>query len=296
MGVPSLLTCLKEHGIEHEPNAPLGPLTTFRIGGCAAVLIRPGTVEELQRTLWACLEQEVPWRLLGKGSNVLIPDSGFAGAVIVLHRFGRMLVCGERVEVEAGYSFPKLVQQTVWMGLGGLEGLGGIPANVGGALYMNAGGRFGEIFDVVESVTIMDPLGNVQQVNRKDIPFSYRKSGLDGSIILAGTLRLRRDDEERVRSMFLDVVRKKRGAQPMNEPSAGCIFKNPKGQSAGLAIEACGLKGLSVGEAMVSRKHANFIVNCGRARAEEVLRLIEIVREQVSKRMGLSLELEVKVW
>jgi UDP-N-acetylmuramate dehydrogenase len=200
------------------------------------------------------------------------------------------------VIVEAGYSFPKLVQQTVWMGLGGLEGLGGIPANVGGALFMNAGGRFGEIFDVVESVTIMDPLGTVQQVSKKDIPYSYRKSGLDGSIILAGTLQLRRDDVRRVKGVFEDVVRKKREAQPMNEPSAGCIFKNPSGQSAGKAIEACGLKGTAVGDAVVSSKHANFIVNRGRAKAEEVMRLIDLVRARVAERLGVELETEVKLW
>jgi UDP-N-acetylmuramate dehydrogenase len=294
MGNSTLISRLE--GIRLSPGEPIGPRTTFRIGGPAGLMVFPASIDEMRRVVAACLEEATPLRILGMGANLLVGDGGFPGVVASLERMDRLAFIGDRAVVEAGYSFPRLVQKSVWLGLGGLEGLGGIPATVGGAIFMNAGGRFGEIFDVVETVTAMDPLGVVQILKKKEIPFRYRRSGLDGMTILGATLRLRPDDPSAMKEKFVEVVRKKRQTQPMSEPSAGCIFKNPPGSSAGRLIEACGLKGARVGGAAVSSKHANFIVNGGGARAEEVIRLIDMVRDRVLKEAGRELELEVKLW
>jgi UDP-N-acetylmuramate dehydrogenase len=288
---------VRERRIRVLRDEPIGPHTTFRIGGPARYFALPSTVDELLALRLACAEAGVPVRLLGSGANVLAPDEGFPGMVIHLGRMDGVTIDAEgRVEAQAGASFPRLVVRTVQAGLEGFDGLGGIPATVGGALFMNAGGRYGEIFDTVVRVQILDAEGRVRELPRDEIPFGYRRSGLDGSIILGGTFRLRPADPARVRARFEEIVGAKRAAQPMRERCAGCMFKNPPGMSAGRAIEESGLKGTRVGDAVVSPKHANFIVNAGGAGSGDVLALIDRVREGVRARMGVELSLEVLVW
>lgn len=288
---------LRERRVQFLRDEPISAHTTFRIGGPARYFALPSSVEEL-RSLWLmCVDLGIPVRLLGSGANVLASDAEFPGVVIHLGRLDCVRIdAGGRVEAEAGASFPRLVVRTVQAGLEGFDGLGGIPATVGGALFMNAGGRYGEIFDTVQSVTVMDAEGRVCELGRGEIPFGYRRSGLDGKIILGGTFSLRPTDPIRVRARFEEVVSRKRATQPMRDRCAGCIFKNPPGMSAGRAIEQSGFKGARVGGAEVSPRHANFIVNAGGARAADVLALIDRVRDGVRARMGVELSLEVLVW
>jgi len=287
---------LRESGIRVLRDAPLGLRTTFRIGGPARALAMPATVDELGALWRACRETETPVRILGSGANLLVRDRGFDGVVIHLGRLSAVSIRGEQVDAEAGASFPKLVISTVQAGLEGLDGLAGIPASVGGAIFMNAGGRHGEIFDVVESVRTLDPGGKVVEQGRTEIPYGYRRSGLEGHVVLGGRFRLRPADPRVVRERFEAVVRSKRASQPMRERSAGCIFKNPPAMSAGRAIDESGFKGARVGDAVVSSKHANFIVNAGRASSEDVLALIERVRDGVRARLSIDLSMEVLVW
>lgn len=284
------LAHLRGSGIWCGTDVPLYQHTTFRIGGPARMFIMPATPEELQEVLRTLDE---PPYILGSGANVLVRDEG-VGVVISLKLMNHLSVDGERVEVGAGYSFPKLVSYTVENGLAGLETLVGIPASVGGAIAMNAGGRFGEIFDAIEAVDVLD--GEPVRVPRSDIPFSYRNGGLNGKIVLGGVFRLKHADPESLRRRMREVADLKHATQPLRMPSAGCVFKNPRPLSAGKLIEDCGLKGRRVGGAMVSPVHGNFIVNTGGATAAEVLKLIDIVRDEVFRAFRVELELEIKIW
>lgn len=287
---------VRDHRLDVERDRPLAPYTTFRIGGPAGMLASPRNVEELAG-LWKCsLETQTPVRVIGAGANVLVSDSGWDGIVISLRRMNRLSFNGARVRAEGGCSFPRLVMKTVVRGLAGLEGLGGIPASVGGAVFMNAGGRFGETADATESVEVLTPSGAVRRLPRAAVPFRYRDCGLEGHVILAARFALREADPACLRARFEAIVREKRRRQPMREPSAGCIFRNPDGISAGRAIEESGMKGARCGAAEVSERHANFIVNRGGATAADVRALIEQVRGAVSARLGIDLELEVRIW
>lgn len=274
----------------------IGPRTTFRIGGPARIFAQPATVQEAVALWSACLEADVSVRVLGSGANLLVSDIGYDGVVIHLGRLNTVAIDGARVIADAGASFPRLVIKTVQAGLAGFEGLGGIPAAVGGAVFMNAGGRHGEVFDVLESVVALDREGRLRELRRDRIAFGYRRSGLEGHVILSARFAMREENPEALRERFEGVVNAKRATQPVREHSAGCIFKNPPGLSAGRMIEEAGLKGLRIGRAMVSPRHANFIVNTGGAGSDEVMTLIDAVRETVRARIGVELKLEVEFW
>jgi UDP-N-acetylmuramate dehydrogenase len=278
---------------------PLGKATTFGIGGPAEMLARPRSAEELGRLLTAAAAEGLEVRFLGAGSNLLVADEGVKGLVVKLA--GRAFASLEQVpggfSAGAGVPLARLVREAASAGLAGVENLAGIPGSVGGALVMNAGGKYGCIGDAVEEVRALDPAGKAIGLNREQCGFGYRSSKLRGMAVTGCRLGLVPDAPAAVAERTRKVRAEKRRTQPLGLPSAGCVFKNPRPDlPAGRLIEELGFKGRRVGGAAVSELHANYIVNAGGARCGEVLELIDAIREAASKARGVELELEVEIW
>jgi UDP-N-acetylmuramate dehydrogenase len=237
-------------------------------------------------------------RLLGGGSNVLVRDNGFAGVVVQLRGpgFEQATIDGTSVTVGGGASLPRLVMTCARRGLGGLAGLAGVPGSVGGALRMNAGGRHGDIGRWVEWVDVVDRNGAFRRLAGAEAGFTYRNSALRDLIVVACGLELPAQDRGELLRQVKDFTRAKAAAQPMGARSAGCVFKNPPGDAAGRLIDGVGAKGWRRGDAVISGRHANFIVNEGGATAAEVLGLADDVRRAVRERHGLNLEYEIDIW
>lgn len=237
-------------------------------------------------------------RVLGRGANVLVSDDGFDGVVVRLDHpsFRRTQRKGAKLTVGGGVDLTRLIRFCCVKGLAGLEGLAGIPASVGGAIRMNAGGRYGEFGDVVRRVEILTSDGKRESWDRQRCGFGYRKSAVGDNIVLAAELELKEDDPAEVRKRFDEYFAIKQATQPLAEHSAGCIFKNPSGKSAGALIDQAGLKGTSCGAASVSEKHANFIVAKKGATATDVIRLIDVVRDRVRNVCNTELEVEIDIW
>jgi UDP-N-acetylmuramate dehydrogenase len=279
-------------------NVPLAERTWFKLGGSARELFSPADEDELCAVLRHARNAGVAVRVLGGGANLLVGDDGFDGLVICLDQaaFTGMKRDGSRVIAGGGVDLMTLARDCSYGGLTGLECLAGIPGTVGGAVKMNAGGRFGQMGDVVESARLADPAGTVEEWSARQLAFSYRRSAVGDRIVTRVTLGLREAPVEETRARFQEIWRFKKGTQPMAEHCAGCIFKNPPGDSAGRLIDAAGMKGVTLGRARVSDVHANFIVADGGARSADVLGLIERVRDAVQAKSGIRLELEIEVW
>ncbi len=289
------------------PSEPLASHTSYRVGGPARWLAQPPDIEQLARLVQRCRSNGIDWYILGAGANLLVGDEGVDGMVIQLDApaFRRVQwpasTNGDAsevgtVRVGGGADMMRLIRESVRRGWAGLEGLAGIPGTIGGIIRMNAGGRWGQIADVVSEVTVVDREGQVRTLQPEAIRFGYRTSGLAGAIVCAATLRLRRGDPARLRKRLLSIWRTKQEAQPFNEPSAGCVFKNPPNASAGALIDRAGLKGACVGNARVSEKHGNFIVTAPGATAADILSLIALIRERVAELFGIALETEIEMW
>jgi len=281
-----------------EADAPLAERTWFGLGGRASYLVHPTDSSALARLLPGALDARVPLKVLGGGANVLIRDDGFDGLVVLLDRpaFCHVDIAGERVRAGAGTDLMKLVRRCSQLGLAGLEGLAGIPGTVGGAIRMNAGGKYGEIGEAVQTVEVIAPDGSQRVLPQPEVGFRYRHTDLGPCVVTGATFQLRRENPAEVYARFKRFWREKKSAQPMSEHSAGCIFTNPPGDSAGRLIDRAGLKGASCGRARVSARHANFIVADEGATAGDVLHLIDLVRGEVQKQFGTRLELEIDVW
>ncbi len=279
-------------------DAPLARHTWFKIGGPARWLITPRSVEELQAAAVRCIENEIPVYVLGLGANLLVSDKGVDGAVFRLSEdFWRRVKLDENgVEVGAGVDMQKLLLRTVRQGLSGLECLAGIPGTVGGGIRMNAGGKFGDIGARVTRVTAMDARGMVFERTKDDLVFDYRSTNISAKFILGAHLELEEDDPDRIMRKVKEIWMYKRNSQPLNTKNAGCIFKNPRGLSAGALIDQAGLKGFRIGGAEISDKHANFIIAHPGCTADDVLKLIRIVREKVAEKNEIELESEVQIW
>jgi UDP-N-acetylmuramate dehydrogenase len=288
------------HGFEGrtERDAPLGDLTSFGLGGKARYLVHPADARQVGQVLHQALEAGLPVRVLGGGANVLIRDDGFDGVVMRLDdpSFKRVEIDGPTVCVGSGVELMQLVQCCSRLGLRGLEGLAAIPGTVGGAIRMNAGGRHGQIGDAVDTVEVLTPGFGRRTLTNKQVGFGYRRTELGDSIVTGATLRLEQADPQEVYARFKETWRSKTAAQPMADRSAGCIFTNPPGESAGRLIDRAGLKGTRHGGARVSRRHANFIVADPGATADDVLHLIDLIRHTVGQRFGTELELEIDIW
>jgi len=276
---------------------PMALHTTFRIGGPADIFFAPRGIEDLKKALELLGLSKTPVTVIGKGSNLLVSDAGIRGAVIALAgNFGTVEIKGSRVFALAGVLMNDLIKLCCEKGLGGLEGLAGIPSALGGALSMNMSSKENSISDHVISVSVMDAGGGLVSVIKKDCGFAYRTSGLgrDGGIIVSAELELAAGEAKALLTERENVLKQKSASQPVGYPSAGCIFKNPPSGPAGKLIEKAGLKGSMIGDAMVSDVHANYIVNRGAAKASDVMLLIERIRDAVEKKFGVRLELEVK--
>lgn len=280
---------------------PLAPKVAFRIGGPAEVWVRPHDPEELGLALALARTYGAPVTVLGTGSNVLVGDAGIRGLVLRLagaladFHVGFSDEVQAEIEVGAGALNAPLVSMLLHLGLVGVEFLATIPGTFGGALIMNAGAHGGEIGPFVESVGILRPDGGVERRAAAECGFGYRRSGFGpGEILTDARLRIRRGDAAVARAHLEEMRRKRRASQPHDLPNAGSIFKNPPGDYAGRLIEACGLKGKTVGRAQISELHANFIVNLGGARASEVVALADLAAAEVQRRFGIALEWEVK--
>ena len=277
---------------------PLRKYTSFKIGGPAEFFIRPASIEELRLALIYTRKQKIPLFLLGGGSNILVSDKGIKGLVIKLDspRFKSFSFDGNHLLAGCGLTISEIIRLAKARGLSGLDFLVGIPATLGGALSMNAGAWGKNIGDLVEKVTVMDYNGNIKILGDSKLEFKYRKSSISKYIILEALLKLSRKNKIIINQDIKEYLSGRRNSQDISSPSAGCVFKNPPGDSAGRLIDKCGLKGRNFGRAFVSLRHANFILNRGRAKACDVLRLMKLVKNRVKQEFDIDLEPEIKIW
>lgn len=281
-----------------EEQVPLADRTWFKLGGPARYFAEPTSVDELSAIVRRCRDEGLAVRLLGGGSNVLVRDEGVAGMTISLGHpnFCAIKLDGNRVQVGAGATLANVITVTVGAGQAGLEPLVGIPGTIGGALHGNSGTHGGDIGQWALRATVMTRAGEILVRERNDLVFAYRQSSLDELAILDAHFELEEEDPVEVTKRMQKLWIVKKANLPMAHENTGCIFKNPRGMSAGMLIDQCGLKGERVGEVEVSQRHANFFVAAKGATATQVLQLIDLVRNRVAERMGVELETEINIW
>lgn len=285
---------------------PLARYSTYRIGGPATVVL-PSTPEDVLIAVLMATGQGIPWFALGLGSNVLLPDEGLDTLVIRLGKgLDQLVADGARWRIGAGLPAPLAARRTAEAGWGGLHKMVGVPGTVGGGVFMNAGCHGASWSDVVQRVTVVDGAGRTEVLDRRRIPFEYRRSGLEGRIVLETEVELRPESAARLTEEVSDLFRWRQEGTPFNQPCCGSVFQNPSPpaagggpgaalRTAGQLIDAAGLKGFTLGGAQVSPMHANYIVNTGRATAADVQRMIDHVRRTVEAKFGVRLETEVKM-
>ena len=297
MRLADIAALARENGWQAAENAPLAPLTTFRIGGPAELLVTVPDGAAAAKLLCACRAAGVPTLLIGNGSNLLVGDGGVRG---VVWRFdpktAEMAADGETVTCGAGVPLTRLCTFAKDLALTGLEFAFGIPGTAGGAVFMNAGAYGGETAQVLTAAEVLETDGTLHTVDAESLALSYRHSALmeSGGVVTALHLRLKKGDAAAIAATMQELMAKRREKQPLQLPSAGSFFKRPAGHFAAALIEQCGLKGFSVGEAAVSEKLAGFVVNKGNATAAEVRRLSDAVIERVREKTGVTLVPEVR--
>lgn len=281
-----------------KENYSLSQETWYGLGGEVDYFIEPETVEQLAEVVKRCKDNDLPIRVMGYGSNLLIDDERQAGAVIKFSAgdFAGHEFEGDKLIAWAGADMSKLVLTCVKKGLSGLEALTGIPGSLGGVVKMNAGGNFGDVGAAVEKVLLMDKEGNIFEKCKPELVFDYRRSNITAAFILNATLQLSEADPDQIMRTVKEIWVYKKNNQPLNTKNSGCIFKNPRGVSAGALIDRAGLKGLQIGGAEVSEKHGNFIVAKEGCKSRDVMRLIDAVKERVKEEFDIELELEIEIW
>jgi UDP-N-acetylmuramate dehydrogenase len=288
------------NGLEQivETDYPLAKHTWYGLGGPADYFIRPENVDQLKKVVKLCNENKIPIYVMGFGSNLLISDKGIRAAVIKFDakEFTQTQFDGQSVTAWAGAELGKLVLDCVKKGLSGIEGLTGIPGSVGGAVRMNAGGNFGDIGTAVETVTLMDGTGKVFEKAKPELVFDYRRTNIAAKFILNAALKLAAAEPEQIMRTVKEIWIYKKNNQPLSTRNCGCIFKNPRGVSAGALIDRAGLKGLQIGAAAVSEKHANFIIAEKGCTSRDVTRLMEAIQQRVREQFEIELEPEIEIW
>lgn len=276
-------------------NEPLQKYTSFRIGGPADVWVEPADVDDVRRVVKQAHGAKIPLFVLG-GTNILVRDGGIRGVVISLAKMRTVRQESDHVlYAEGGVGMPTLIGHAVRRGLSGLEWGAGIPGTVAGCVVMNAGTRLGEMKESVKAIRLVTGKGEVVDLNASDIEFGYRHAQLPRGVVVGVWLQLKPGAGKDIEKTVKDYLQYRKNTQPLSLPSAGCVFRNPPKGTAGRLVEMAGLKGARVGDAQVSDKHANFMVNLGQARAKDVLELIKKVRQEVRKKTGVLLDLELKV-
>ena len=296
----TILAVAEAHGCKVTKQADMSRYTSFRVGGPAELLVEPNSTEALSGLLKACKQEGVKPLVLGKGSNVLVPDSGLKNVVLLLgEAFSKVEYCGNNmVRAQAGASLTKLCRFALDYSLTGLEFAYGIPGSVGGAIYMNAGAYGGEMKDVVMVVNHMNADGEKGSWQGKaELGFDYRHSNYMGAdlIITSVIFYLEKGNPDAIKMKMDQTMARRVAKQPLEYPSAGSTFKRPEGHFAGALIEQCNLKGYTIGGAQVSEKHAGFVINRGNATATDILQLISYIQETVRKETGVNLEPEVQI-
>ena len=281
---------------KYEEDVSLKKYTTYKVGGKASVIVYPKNVDCLIRLLKVIKEENVEYKVLGKGSNVLFSSKKFDGIIIKLDEFDQIkFLSRNKIRVGAGYSLIKLCMLACKKGLAGLEFAAGIPGNIGGAVYMNAGAYKSDMGYVVQNVKVLTPELKIITLENKEMNFHYRTSFLQthpGYICLEVTLKLQKGKKELIEEVIKERKQRRLASQPLEYPSAGSVFRNPEGMFAGQLIEELGLKGMKKGGAMVSEKHANFIINYKNATGEDIKELIEYVHDEVSKKCNVDMKVE----
>lgn len=279
-------------------NEPLAKYTTFRLGACAKLLAEPKTPDDLIFLLSRAREKDIKPLVIGGGSNLLIKNKVPLAIRLSSQEFTRFSVDDEMAKAGAGLSIYALIRKALENNLGGLEFLSGIPGTVGGAVMMNAGVSWPEkkeAGDFIEELEVLDKNGNISILKKDSLRFGYRSSNLEGLILTSVVFRLEKKPRARITEEIKDFWDYRNERQDLRGFSAGCVFKNPDGDSAGRLIDSCGLKGAKIGDAVVSRKHANFIINRGKAKPADVLRLMQIIQRKVYEKHGVKLEPEIKI-
>lgn len=278
---------------------PLSRHTTWKVGGPADLFVYPHRLEECVHIMKVLQKHHLPWRVIGRGSNLLVDDAGIRGTVIKIGKgLDSFYQEGNRVTVGAGYSTIRLAMMTAKKGLSGLEFAGGIPGNIGGAVYMNAGAHGSDISNVLDSAKVLLETGEYLELSNEQLKFRYRTTILQETIrglVLEATFRLREGNHQEITANLAKFKDYRRRTQPLDFPCAGSVFRNPPGDSAGRLIEAAGLKGYRIGGACVSPLHGNFIINDQGAKAADILSLIEHIRHVIFDQFQVRLVPEVEV-
>ena len=276
---------------------PMKRHTTFRIGGPAEIFVIPNNIEDVRKIIEICNAEDIPYFILGNGSNLLVSDKGYRGVVIQIDRnFGTVEIKGTEIHASAGALLSTIAAAARKEALTGFEFAGGIPGTLGGAVVMNAGAYGGELKDVLKSVTVMDQKGNIFEIPAEELQMGYRTSIIKtaGYIVLNAVLSLKEGNPEEIKKLTRELSEQRISKQPLEYPSAGSTFKRPEGYFAGKLIMDSGLRGYQVGGAQVSEKHCGFVINTGDATAEDVCSLMKNVIEIVYEKFGVTLEPEIK--
>lgn len=276
----------------------MGKHTTFRVGGPARYYICPGTILEVQQVLKVCREYDLPFFVVGNGSNLLVSDEGYDGVILQMFRnYNEIIVEGNQIRAQAGALLSKIAGRALEEGLGGFEFAAGIPGTLGGAVTMNAGAYGGEMKQVLKQVTVLDRECEVKTLQEDELHLGYRTSVIkeEDYIVLEAVIQLKEQKREEIRIVMDDLQQRRAQKQPLEYPSAGSTFKRPEGYFAGKLIMDAGLKGYCVGGACVSEKHCGFVINKDHASASEVYQLMQDVRRIVFEKFGVKLEPEVKL-
>ena len=287
------LESLVSNGVKKD--IVLSKYTTYKVGGKADFLIIPKTIEELISVLKYVRNHQIKYKILGNGSNVIFNNTPYHGVIIKLDEFQNLEIVGREVIVGAGYSLMRLAMKTSLSGLTGMEFATGIPGTVGGAVFMNAGAYLSDMGYIVKSIKVLTPEYQVIEMKNEELNFHYRTSFLKEHpdyICLEAHIVLKYGNKDAIMEVIQDRKKRRVSSQPLEYPSAGSVFRNPEGDSAGRLIESVGLKGTKIGGAMVSEKHANFIINTGNATGEEIKELILYVQKTVKEKTGVTLKVE----
>ena len=269
----------------------------FKVGGPADILLTPTSIDQLSETVKVCNENNIPYYIIGNGSNLLVKDGGIRGVVITLTKLDKIQSKGNLIKAEAGVLLKDVSERAVENSLTGFEFACGIPGSIGGAVFMNAGAYDGEIKNVILEAEVLDSDGNIIILNRDELDLGYRTSKVmkENFIVLSAIFQLELGDKEKIQDRVNELTRKREEKQPLEYPSAGSTFKRPEGYFAGKLIQDAGLKGYSIGGASVSEKHSGFVINKGGATAKDILNLIEHIQNEVKKQFGVDLHPEVRI-